>query len=330
MIVRTFDQGFVDTAGGVLLQSGFLNRMVEPIQNLITDVVALDPVLLQLLIFGVLLGGVYALAALGMTIIFGVMDVINFAHGAYMAVAMYVVWWVSSNAGISPFIAIPLATGVVFLLGMVTHVALIEPIIDREAQSHLLVTFAAALIIESVLQIVFQPDPRSLDISLGRSEVLGAGIPHIQLVALLLAVTAVVAVWLFLYRTRLGRAIRATADSREDAQFVGINVPRINSLTFGLGAGLAGLAGGAVALFRLFDPFVGTEQYLALAFVIVVLGGLGSLYGALAGGFIIGIVHNFSAFYMHGSSYDIVIMMIFIVVLLVKPEGLFGSEVTNE
>lgn len=317
--------------GQVVLQTGSLNRFLRPIRELLADIASLDPVLFQLFIFGILLGGVYGLASLGLTIIFGVMDVINFAHGVYMTIGMYVVWLVSSNAGVSPFLVIPLGILAVFIIGVITHVLVIEPIIDRdEAQSQLLVTFAVVLILESSLQILFKPDPRKLDIEMGRVGFLGASVPIAQLVALLVAVAAVIVVWLFLFRTRTGRAIRATADNRDDAQFVGINTSRINWITFGLGAALAGLAGAAIALFRLFDPFIGTAQYLALAFVIVVLGGLGSLQGALVGGLIIGLVHTYSGFYLHGSSYEVVVMVIFIGVLLFKPEGLFGSEVSNE
>jgi branched-chain amino acid transport system permease protein len=330
MIQAPLSQGPLFAAGVPVLQQGFVDRMTQPIEELITDVITLDPVLFQLLIFGILLGGVYGLAALGLTIIFGVMDVINFAHGVYMTVGMYVVWAVSTNAGIDPILLMPLAVLVVFALGIGTHVTVIEPIIDREAESHLLVTFAIVLILEATLQIWFQPDPRKLEFSLGNFDLFTATVPIIQLIAGLLAVAAVTVTWLFLYRTRTGRAIRATADSRTDAKFVGINVPRINYLTFGLGAALAGLAGATISLYRLFDPFIGTTQYLAIAFVIVVLGGLGSLPGALAGGIIIGLVQTYASFYLHGSSFQVIVMTIFILVLLLKPSGLFGSEVSDD
>jgi branched-chain amino acid transport system permease protein len=303
-----------------------MNRLLAPFERFFSDLVALDPVILQLAVFGILLGGVYGLASLGLTIIFGVMDVINFAHGVFMAIGMYVVWAVTTSTGINPILLVPLAAVVVFGLGVVSHVSVIRPVIDGPAESHLLVTFGMVLILESALQIVFQPDPRKLNFDLGGLTVGSVQIPIVQVVALVIAVLAVVLVWLLLFRTRLGRAIRATADNRDDAEFVGINVPRINYLTFGLGAGLAGLAGGAISLFRLFDPFIGTTQYLVYAFVIVVLGGLGSLQGALIGGLVIGMVQIFASFYTHGTTHYVIIMVIFISVLLFKPEGLFGSE----
>jgi len=315
---------FLDTV--TVLQSSLVDRLMIPFEKLFNDLVTLNPVILQLLVFGLLLGGVYGLASLGLTIVFGVMDIINFAHGVFMAIGMYVVWFVTTNTGVNAILLVPLAAFVVFGIGVASHVTVIRSVIDGPAESHLLVTFGMVLILESTLQIVFQPDPRTLSLKLGNFSVGSVQIPIVQVVALVIAVLAVVLVWLLLFRTRLGRAIRATADNRDDAEFVGINVPRINYLTFGLGAGLAGLAGGAISLFRLFDPFIGTTQYLVYAFVIVVLGGLGSLQGALIGGLIVGLVQIFAAFYTHGTTHYVFIMLIFIGVLLFKPEGLLGSE----
>jgi branched-chain amino acid transport system permease protein len=304
-----------------------IDRVLVPFEKFFSDIVALDPVILQLAVFGILLGGVYGLASLGMTIIFGVMDVINFAHGVFMVIGMYVVWVVTTSTGINPILLVPLAAVFVFGIGVVSHITVIRPVIDGPAQSHLLVTFGLVLIFESALQIIFRPDPRNLSLGLGNLNLGSVQIPNIQVIAVAIAVLAVVLVWLLLFQTRLGRAIRATADNRDNAEFVGINVPRINYLTFGLGAGLAGLAGGAISLFRLFDPFIGTTQYLIYAFVIVVLGGLGSLQGALIGGLLIGVVQIFAGFYTPGTTYYVLIMLIFVGVLLFKPEGLFGSEI---
>lgn len=310
----------------IVLQSSLIERLLIPFEKLFADIVTMNPVILQLLMFGILLGGLYGLASLGLTIVFGVMDVINFAHGAFMAIGMYFVWIVTTRTGVNPILLVPFAAIVVSVIGVGSYLSVIRPVIDEPAESHLLVTFGAVLILESTLQIVFQPDPRNISLGLGNISLGSVQIPIIQVVAVFFAIAAVVLVWLLLFRTRLGRAIRATADNRDDAEFVGINVPRVNYLTFGLGAGLAGLAGGAIALFRLFDPFIGTTQYLVFAFVIVVLGGLGSLQGALIGGVIVGLVQIFAGFYTHGTTHYVLIMAMFITVLLFKPEGLFGRE----
>jgi len=278
----------------------------------------------QLVVFGILLGGIYGLVALGLTMIFGVMDVINFAHGAFLVVAMYTVWFVSDAAGLSPFLAIPVAVAVLFVLGVVVHRATIAPIMDAPQENQLIVTFGLFLVLVSILEMVFTSTPRSLGLDLGSFGVAGVFIPEGQFFALVIAVLAVVVTWLFLQRTMLGRAIRGTADNRDGAQYVGINVPRIDYLTFGIGAALAGLAGAAIPLFQQFDPFLG-EQYLINAFVVVVLGGLGSFPGALLGGLIIGFVQVFGTFFLPGTFYQVVIFSIFIAILLLKPSGLMGG-----
>jgi branched-chain amino acid transport system permease protein len=281
-------------------------------------------VLAQLVVFGILLGGIYGLVALGLTMIFGVMDVINFAHGAFLTVAMYTVWFVSDAGGVSPFLAIPVAVGVLFVLGVLIHRATIAPIMDAPQENQLIVTFGILLILISILEMVFTSTPRSLGLELGSFGVGGVFIPEGQFYALVISVVTVVATWLFLQRTMLGRAIRGTADNRDGAQYVGINVPRIDYLTFGIGAALAGLAGAAIPLFQQFDPFLG-EQYLINAFVVVVLGGLGSFPGALLGGLIIGFVQVFGTFFLPGTFYQVVIFSIFIAILLLKPSGILGG-----
>lgn len=296
------------------------------LDGIVADVAVLPDaeIFVQLLVFGLLLGGIYGLVALGLTMIFGVMDVINFAHGALLIVAMYTVWYVSDATGLSPFVVIPVAVVVLFVLGIVIHLVTIAPIMEAPQENHLIVTFGVLLILVSVVEMLFTSDPRNYGLDLGSFEVAGVFVPEGQLYALCIAVIAMVGTWLFLQRTMLGRAVRATADNRDGAQYVGINVPRVDYVTFGLGAALAGLAGAAIPLFQTFDPFLGNE-WLINAFVVVVLGGLGSFPGAFLGGMIIGFVQVFGIFYLSGSFYQVVIFAIFIVVLLVKPEGLLGG-----
>ncbi|MEM4779995.1 MAG: branched-chain amino acid ABC transporter permease [Halalkalicoccus sp.] len=280
---------------------------------------------LQLLAFAVLLGGIYGLVALGLTMIFGVMDVINFAHGALMVVGMYVVWWATNELELNPFLMIPIAVALLFALGVVIHLLTIAPIIEASQENQLIVTFGVLLIVVSAIEIAFSANPQSLDVDLGSIGIGDVFLPEGQLYALIVAVFAVAVSWTFLRYTQLGRAIRATADNREAAQYVGINVPRIDYLTFGLGAALAGLAGAVIPFFQQINPHLG-DTYLINAFVIVVLGGLGSFPGALIGGMIIGFVHVLGQFFLPGSGYQIAIFAIFIAVLLLKPEGLLGGD----
>jgi len=216
------------------------------------------------------------------------------------------------------------AVAALFVLGILIYRATIAPIMDASQENQLIVTFGVLLILVSSVELVFGADPQSLDINLGSFEVAGVFIPEGQLYALVTALVALTGTYFFLQRTMLGRAIRGTADNRNGAQYVGIDVPRIDALTFGIGAGLAGLAGAVVPLFQSFTPFLG-DQYLINAFVVVVLGGLGSFPGALLGGLILGFVQVFGSFYLPGSVYQILIFMVFILVLLVKPSGLLGG-----
>jgi branched-chain amino acid transport system permease protein len=306
------------------LQSGGLDRFIDPFAQFLTDVVNMEAVLLQLLVFGLLLGGVYALTALGLTMIFGVMDVINFAHGVFLVVGMYTVWLASSSLGLNPFLGIPVAALVLFVLGVVVHVLTVEPIIEAPQQNQLIATLGVLFIIQSGIEIVFSPDPQQVQLSLGSLQLGGVFIPLGQFYALLIALGTMLAVRAFLNRTDLGRRIRGTADNRDGARYVGINVPRINYLTFGIGAALAGVAGGSIALFQRFDPFTG-EAYLINAFVIVILGGLGSFPGAFVGGLVIGLIQVFGGYYLPGTTAQVLIFLLFIATLLVKPEGLFGG-----
>ncbi|ELZ88606.1 branched-chain amino acid ABC transporter permease [Haloferax sulfurifontis] len=306
------------------LQGGGLGRFIDPFAQFLTDITNLEPVLLQLLAFGLLLGGVYALTALGLTMIFGVMDVINFAHGIFLVVGMYSVWLVSETAGISPFLGIPIAAAVLFALGVVVHILTVEPIIEAPQQNQLIATLGVLFIIQSAVEILFTPDPQQVELSLGSVQVGDVFIPLGQFYALVIALGTMLAVRAFLNRTDLGRKIRGTADNRDGARYVGINVRRINYLTFGIGAALAGVAGGSIALFQRFDPFTG-ETYLINAFVIVILGGLGSFPGAFVGGLIVGLIQVFGGYYLPGTTAQVLIFLLFIGTLLVKPEGLFGG-----
>lgn len=286
----------------------------------------MDPtIFVQLLVFGLLLGSIYGLVGLGLTMIWGVMDVINIAHGALMVVGMYAVWYAVASLGVPLLVAVPLAVVLLFGIGMLIHRSTIAPIVDAPDSRQLIVTLGWLLIIVAAVQIVFSPTPRSLDLDLGAIELYGVFVPVGRLLGLVVTLCAVAVMLVFLYYTTLGRAIRATADNRESAKYVGINIRRIDLVTFGVGAALAGLAGATIPLFQRFDPYLG-DFYLSTAFVVTVLGGLGSFPGALVGGVVIGIVQVFGSFYLPGSTNRVLVFLIFIGVLLFKPTGLFGGD----
>jgi branched-chain amino acid transport system permease protein len=286
----------------------------------------LDPtILVQLLVLGVLLGGIYATVSVGLTIIFGVMDVVNIAHAAFVAVGMYTVWAFAQH-GLSPFLAIPAAAALMFGAGVVIQRSTIAPLIDERQSSRLLVTIAISIVIIAVIEATFGPTPRHLDLDLGSIAVGRVYIIRGQLYALVVAAVAFGAVWLLLHRTHTGRAIRGTADSRVNAAYAGVDVERVDAITFGLGAGLAGLAGALVTFVQPFDPYLG-NTYLTIAFVVVVLGGLGSVSGTAVGGLVVGLLHVFGSYYLPGTYYNVLILVVFVALLAFRPTGLFGGAV---
>lgn len=306
------------------MAQSFLDQFLAPFAEFIGDIIALDPVLLQLTVFALLLGGVFALAAMGLTMIFGVMDIVNFAHGMLIVSGMYTVFFLVTSLGLNHFVALPIAVLVLFLLGLVISVTSIEPIIEAPDENQFIVTLGLSLILLAAVQIIFGPNPQNITMDLTQDVIFGASVPRGQAIGLVISLTAIVVLWVFLTRTDLGLAIRATADNREGAWYVGVNVPRIDHLTVGLGSALAGLAGAAIVIFQPFDPFIG-ENYLVKSFVIVVLGGLGSFPGALVGGMIVGFVQVFGGFYMPGTFNEVLIFLIFVLLLYLKPTGLFGT-----
>jgi branched-chain amino acid transport system permease protein len=276
-------------------------------------------------VLGLLLGGIYAFVALGLAVIFGVMDVINVAHGGFVVVGMYTVWFVADSLGYPPYLGIPLAAAGLFVGGALIQRTTIAPVMEGPEENKFLVTVAFLVLLVALVEMQFSATPRQLDVGLGSTAVGGVYVLEGQLFALTVAAVTFAAVWVLLHRTDIGRAIRGTADNRLGAAYAGVDVRRVDYITFGLGAALAGLAGGLITFIQPFDPYLGNE-YLTIAFVVVVLGGLGSIPGTLLGGLIVGMLHVFGSFYLPGTYYNVLIMLVFIVVLLVKPTGLLGSQ----
>ncbi len=256
------------------------------------------------------------------------MDVVNIAHGAFTVIGMYTVWFVSNSLGASSFLGIPAAAVLMFAIGILIQRVTLAPLTDAPQANKVLVTIALSIVIVAGIEVQFDATPRQLDLELGSIGLAGVYVPRGQLYALGIAGVTFAAVWVFLQRTHTGRAIRGTADNRLSAAYAGVDIERIDMITFGLGAGLAGLAGALVTFVQPFDPYLGGE-YLTLAFVVVVLGGLGSIRGTMLGGVLVGLLHVFGSFYLPGSYYQIVILLVFIAVLLFRPTGLFGGEASE-
>lgn len=281
----------------------------------------------QSLLDGVLMGGVYALAALGLTLIFGVMNITNFAHGALMSCGMYAVWALSTALGVSPYLALPAAALAMFGIGMAMQNFLITPIERAPTHNQLLLTLGVSIILENALMMIFSPTPRNLTVpGFDRAMSIGAlSVSKPKLVAFVCVCVIAGAVWLLLRKTYIGKAIRAAASDREGAALCGVVIRKINAFAFGLGALCAGAAGALLAPMMYVTPTLGGTFQLK-CFVIAVLGGMGSIGGALASGLIIGVVEAMGASYLGGSWSELLIYAVFILTLLLRPNGLFAKE----
>lgn len=283
---------------------------------------------LQVLANGIMLGSLFAIVSVGLTLIFGIVKVVNFAHGEFLMVGMYLTFMLTTGMGIHPFAAVILVMPALFILGALTQRLLIQPLMDADddhIQIFATVGLSTALI--NLALLVFGADiantPASgfrTPLQLGPVRVLSG-----QLAILAASIAVVVGMQLFLSRSRTGRAIRAIAQNREAAQLMGINVNRMYILTFGIGAACVGLASVLIAPLYPASPGIGT-YFVLTAFVVVVLGGLGSIGGAFAGSMIIGLVDSFAGFYVGSDLREVAVFGIFLLILILKPSGLFSSS----
>jgi len=285
-------------------------------------------VFLQSVLSGVLVGGVYALIGIGLTLIFGVMRVTNFAHGELLMLGMYLTWiiYTLSNGAIDPYASILIAAPLMFLWGAFLQKAFVNRILGALPQNQILLTIGLGLIMSNTVMLLFTSDYRILTTSYSSSSfVLGdlsVSVPLLYSFLITVAVTGVL--YWFLLRTDTGQAIRATAQDRDAAQLMGINVRWTSMLAFGLGAALAGIAGALISPTYYIFPQVGSTFTLK-AFVIVVLGGMGSVIGATLGGIIIGVTESLSAVYIASGLKELVVFVLFLALLVFKPSGLLGK-----
>jgi branched-chain amino acid transport system permease protein len=279
----------------------------------------------QSLVSGVLTGALYAMIGIGLTVVFGVMRIINLAHGEMVMLGMFGAFWGLKLWKLDPFVSILLWAPVMFLLGMLVYRLLLRKIMPGGELNTLLYTAGLSLLIANLALFTWTGDYRTISLSYGRTvRPFGIAIAIPLAVAFALAILVTVALWLFLSRTDMGRAIRATSQNSEAAILMGIDVERVAMVTFGLGTALAGVAGVLLAPSLYLYPTVG-ELLIVKCFVIVVLGGLGSVPGAVAGGILLGVVESLGAVYVSATYKDGIGFVLFLGVLLYRPSGLFGA-----
>jgi branched-chain amino acid transport system permease protein len=274
---------------------------------------------------GLLSGMVYGLMALGLSVIFGVVRVVNFAHGEMMVLAMYAAYLINAESGLDPLLALPLVTLALFFLGYGLQRGLINRFIARPDNQQFLLLLAIATILTASLLIGFGPDARNVqvDYAYDSFELGPLLLDKVRVIAALGALLAVAALWGFFRFTRTGKSIRACADNQIGAAVVGLDVKRLYALTFGIGAACVGAAGCLMLLLVDVQPYVAAD-YTLLAFIIVILGGLGSMPGAMLGGVIVGVAEALSARFIEPSFKSAISFALLILVLLVRPQGLLG------
>ncbi len=284
-------------------------------------------IILEAALNGLLLGAVYALIALGLTLVYGVLHIINFAHGALLAAAMFAVWLSGAWLGIDPYLSILGLAPLFFALGYVLQRLVIGPASRGEGGAILLVTLGLSIAIENGLLALFRSDTRTLDTQYG-FEVVPLGpllISFPKLVGFAGAGAVALLLWLILTRTDLGKAIRAVSREGLGARLVGIDVPHVYAVTFGLGTACLAVAAALLMPSFYVNPRVG-GAFVLVAFTIVVLGGMGSIPGALIGGLFVGVVESLTGLFFGDSVGQLGIYLLFILVLLVRPTGLFGAR----
>lgn len=291
----------------------------------------MDEIIAQNLVSGVLVGALYGLAALGLSLVFGVLKVLNVAHGELIMLGGYAAFWLFNLYGIDPFLALAIVIPLLFVVGWLLHIGLFSNVVqfgeEIRIKNSLLIGFGLTLVLQSLAIQLWTADERSITTAYATAslQLLGVRLPVIRLAGLVIGLIAVVGLELFLNRTYWGKAIRATAEDWQTAALTGINVQSTYLLTFSLGAALAGVAGTLVSVGFSVSPIIGL-QWTLKALIVIVLAGLGSMTGTFLGGILLGVTESLSAYLVGGQYRELVGLIIFLVILSIRPQGLFGGR----
>jgi branched-chain amino acid transport system permease protein len=274
----------------------------------------------QILVNGVLLGGLYGLMALGMALVWGVLNIVNLAHGALIMLGGYAVYFLFTGAGIDPFAALPVAMAGMFCFGYLLQRLLLNLIVRSALLNTLLITFGLDIVLTYMAQLAFSADFRAINPSYAGANITLAGItvPLARLAAFAVALALAGLLWLLLNRTRLGRAIRATAQNLVAARLYGVDPRRLYAVTFGIGAALAGAAGGLYGVVAQITPYIGTSL-TAKSFVIAIIGGLDNPLAVVLGGLVIGIAESATALYLGPTYTDFISFGLLVLILVARP-----------
>lgn len=287
--------------------------------------------LAQVVVNGFLLGGTYALVAVGLTLIFGVVRVVNFAQGEFLMLGMYVAFWLHAVRGIDPYVAVFAVAPLVFGFGVLVHRTIIRPFFTAPSNALILVTFGLSIILQNGALLAWKSDPRAVETSYSNAALqlgeVSVSLP--RLVILVVALGIVAALTFILQRTYWGMAMAAVAQDRKAATLMGVNIHRVYMLAFGIGVALEAIAGTLLIPIYAVTPTTG-GSFTIIAFVVVVLGGMGNVMGALLAGFIVGLVEAFSGFFISPQLQGALYYLIFVGILVARPQGLLGVAGAQE
>lgn len=282
-------------------------------------------ILAQLLATGLLLGGIYALISIGMTLIYGSVFLINFAHGDYLMVAMYLSWLLYNVWGINPYLSTLIVVPAMFILGAVTYLLVVRPVLGGSHKIKVFVTFGVGIVATNAILMIFGGEERVIHVT-GVNDVLRVGevrVSYASVIAFLAAIVVAAGLYFLMNRTLIGKSIRATGQNSLAAQLVGINVNRARWIMFGLSTALLGVAGPILMPIYSAYPVVGHE-FILIMFITIVLGGLGSFKGAIVGGLIVGLVQSLGGYYMPPELQGTILFILLIGILIVRPQGIYG------
>lgn len=283
-------------------------------------------IIIQTFASGLLIGLIYALIAIGLTLIFGVMNIVNFSHGEFLMLGMYSSFWLYAIYHLDPIYTLPLTAILLFGVGALVYRVIIKKIIDAPMLSQIFTTFGLMILFRGLAQFLWKPDFRTVGNSVvsGTVSLYGIQIGLPQLVAGVGAILVTLGIYLFLTKTRTGAALEATAADKEAARLMGIDSQRMFALAWGLGAACAGIAGGLLSTFFPIFPEIGAN-FILTAFVVVNLGGFGSVVGALFAGILVGVIEVMGGFFL-GPQYKLgLVLCLFLAVLMFRPQGLMGK-----
>lgn len=294
---------------------------------------------IQLIISGILLGGVYSLASIGLTLIFGVMKIVNFAHGEFLMLAMYAAFWFYHLGNVDPYLGMFLVGPLLFGLGWLAYRFIVRRTIGQPLLAQIFIMVGLSTVIQNLALMAWSADFRTISLEYTRSPfILGPfeaiGLEELiinpaRLIAFVLGLGISMAFYLFLKKSYTGKVIQATSQDRSTALLMGVNIDKVFKLTFAMGMLLTGVAASLMMPIYTAHPFVGFEFVLVM-FVVVVLGGMGSIPGAVVAGLFIGVVEVFSSFFIGAESKQAIYFLVFIAVLIVRPSGLFGLKGEEE